>query len=73
MRISGVGHGSAAAETQPPETKPGVLQTKITQLEGEVELLSKLEQEHRLVRQSKKRFVSTRNKSTQRFNKPFQV
>ena len=51
MRISGVGQGSAAAETQPPETKPEVLQTIITHLEGEVELLSKLKQVYQQVRQ----------------------
>ena len=49
-RISTVGQGSAAEETQLPETKPEVLQTKITQLEGEIKLRSKQEQEHRLAR-----------------------
>lgn len=50
--MSTVGQGSAAEETQPPETKLEVLQTKITQLEGEAEFLSKLKQENRLVRQA---------------------
>ena len=51
MSISAVGQGSAIEQTLPPETKPEALQTKITQLEGIVKLLSKLEQEHRLARQ----------------------
>ena len=51
MSISAVGQGSATEQTLPPETKPEALQTKITQLEGVVKLLSKLEQEHRLARQ----------------------
>lgn len=44
MRTSTVGHGSVAEESRPPETKPEVLQTKISQPVGEAELLSKLEQ-----------------------------
>ena len=47
--MSTVGQHNASEETQPLETKPEVLQTKITHLEGEVGLRSKLEQEHRLV------------------------
>jgi len=58
MRMSAVGQGSAPEETLPPEIKPEALQTKITPLEVEVEVLGKLEQEHRLARQEQEALVS---------------
>ena len=46
MSMSAVGQGGAPDETPPPETKLEALQQKITQLEAQVKVPSKLEEEH---------------------------
>jgi len=61
MSMSAAGQGSAPAETLPPETKPEALQSKITQLEAQVKVLSKLEQEHRLARQEQEALLFHRS------------
>jgi len=55
MSMLAVWQGSAREETLPPEIKPEALQTIITQLEAEVKVLSKLEQEHRPARNEQER------------------
>ena len=57
MKMSSVWQVSSAEEALPPETKPEELQTKITELEGLVKLLSKLEQEQRMARQEQEKLV----------------
>ena len=52
-----VEQGGAPGGTLLPETKTEALQTKITQLEAEVEFLSKLEREHRLAKEEEEALV----------------
>ncbi|CUS07034.1 unnamed protein product [Tuber aestivum] len=57
MSMPTIGQGSTLGQSLPSGTRPEVLQAKITQLEGVVKLLSKLEQEHRLARQEQETLV----------------
>jgi len=62
MRISAVGQCAAPEETLHQDIKPEALQTKVTQLEVEVKVLGKLEQEHRLARKEQEALVFHRKK-----------
>ena len=70
MKTPTVEHGSVAEASRPPETKPEVLQTKISQPIGEAELLSKLEQEHRLVRRAGNAWVPLETRAPRGSSKP---